>query len=482
MRAAADDRATPTRGGMRDERRRRAGGGEPRPEVTGARRSGSQRGPAGGDAPSARGPAGRRCRWRGSTRPSRCRCAGAPRSSSPATSAGGSSGSAGPPRAGRRWWPTPSCRRGARQGAKAVAEAARAGAAPAAVRRSRARRPRLDARREATLVAFPVAASHPARGPDLTKERSWTSTPCSVTTPMPCSATRRRASPKEDLHLPGPGLHRSGAMAPTDRSPVVLRNLASLYDHGRLARHRLRVDPPGGPGHRALGRGVVRAEPGLLRPGQHLPARGRGRVQRAWPRPSACSVRCSRAVRPQDPVHREAQPQRAADLPEQVRPDHVRLGQGGVRPRRGRRRGHDLLRLGAVDPPDPGGVGRLQGGPRPGACSRCCGATCATAPSRPDGVDYHVAADLTGQANHIGVTIEADIIKQKLPENNGGYNALAGYGKTSKLVYDELTTDHPIDLCRWQVANCYMGRIGLDQLAAASRRAPATWPRRSGPR
>ncbi len=78
-----------------------------------------------------------------------------------------------------------------------------------------------------------------------------------------------------------------------------------------------------------------------------------------------------------------------------------------------------------------------------------------------DGVDYHVSADLTGQANHIGVTIEADIIKQKLPENNGGYNALAGYGKTSPLVYDKLTTDHPIDLTRWQVANCYMGRIGL---------------------
>jgi len=77
-----------------------------------------------------------------------------------------------------------------------------------------------------------------------------------------------------------------------------------------------------------------------------------------------------------------------------------------------------------------------------------------------DGVDYAVAADLTGQANHLGVTIEADIIKQKLPENNGGYDAL-NFGKTSKLVYDELTSDHPIDLCRWQVANCYMGRIGL---------------------
>ena len=75
-------------------------------------------------------------------------------------------------------------------------------------------------------------------------------------------------------------------------------------------------------------------------------------------------------------------------------------------------------------------------------------------------VDYHTAADLTGQANHLGVTIRADIIKQKLPTNNGGYNALK-FGKTSPLVYDKLTTDNPIDLCRWQVVNCYMGRIGL---------------------
>jgi class I fructose-bisphosphate aldolase len=78
-----------------------------------------------------------------------------------------------------------------------------------------------------------------------------------------------------------------------------------------------------------------------------------------------------------------------------------------------------------------------------------------------DDADYHVSADLTGQANHIGVTIEADIIKQKLPENNGGYLALKGYGKTDKLVYEELTTDNPIDLTRWQLANCYMGRVPL---------------------
>ena len=86
-----------------------------------------------------------------------------------------------------------------------------------------------------------------------------------------------------------------------------------------------------------------------------------------------------------------------------------------------------------------------------------------------DGKDYHTAADLTGQANHLGVTIQADIIKQKLPESNGGYTAMgSGYGKTHKQVYSDLTTDHPIDLCRYQVANCYMGRIGLINSGGAS--------------
>ena len=84
-----------------------------------------------------------------------------------------------------------------------------------------------------------------------------------------------------------------------------------------------------------------------------------------------------------------------------------------------------------------------------------------------DGVDYHVSADLSSQANHLGVTIEADIIKQKLPENNGGYNALK-FGKTHKLVYSKLTTDHPIDLTRWQVVNCYMGKAGLINSGGAS--------------
>ncbi len=81
--------------------------------------------------------------------------------------------------------------------------------------------------------------------------------------------------------------------------------------------------------------------------------------------------------------------------------------------------------------------------------------------------DYHLSADLTGQANHLGVTIEADIIKQKLPENNGGFNALK-FGKTHKFVYEKLTTDNPIDLTRYQVANCYMGRSGLINSGGAS--------------
>ncbi|KAA3649664.1 MAG: class I fructose-bisphosphate aldolase [Bacteroidetes bacterium] len=84
-----------------------------------------------------------------------------------------------------------------------------------------------------------------------------------------------------------------------------------------------------------------------------------------------------------------------------------------------------------------------------------------------NGIDYHTATDITAQANHLGVTIQADIIKQKLATNNGGFNAI-GFGKTHPKVYSELTTDHPIDLCRYQVANCYMGRNGLINSGGAS--------------
>ena len=89
---------------------------------------------------------------------------------------------------------------------------------------------------------------------------------------------------------------------------------------------------------------------------------------------------------------------------------------------------------------------------------------------RKEGTDYHASADLTGQADHLGVTLKADIVKQKLPSNNGGFRAV-GFGKTSDKVYTELTSDHPIDLCRYQVANGYMGRVGLINSGGESRGA-----------
>src|SRR3972149_6276204 len=85
-----------------------------------------------------------------------------------------------------------------------------------------------------------------------------------------------------------------------------------------------------------------------------------------------------------------------------------------------------------------------------------------------DGVDYHVSADLTGQANYLGASIQADIVKQKLPENNGGFKALANYGKSDERVYTKLTSDHPVDLVRYQVANGFMGRVGLINSGGAS--------------
>ncbi|MFW5835433.1 MAG: class I fructose-bisphosphate aldolase [bacterium] len=85
-----------------------------------------------------------------------------------------------------------------------------------------------------------------------------------------------------------------------------------------------------------------------------------------------------------------------------------------------------------------------------------------------DGVNYETAADLTGQANHLGVTIQADIIKQKLPTVNGGFTAI-DFGKSGPAMYDQLSSDHPIDMCRYQVANCYMGRIGLINSGGASK-------------
>ena len=249
----------------------------------------------------------------------------------------------------------------------------------------------------------------------------------------------------------------------------MLRNLQSLFDHGRLGGTGYVSILPVDQGIEHSAAASFAPEPEVLRPGEHRRARHRGRLQRGRHAPSACSASVSRKYAHQHPVHREAQPQRAAD---RTRTSSTRSCSASV---------EQAYDLGAA------GVGAtiyfgsdeatrqiqevseaFAAGPRARHVHRAVVLPAQHATSRSDGIDYHVAADLTGQANHLGVTIEADIIKQKLPENNGGYNALEGYGKTSKLVYDELTTDHPIDLTRWQVANCYMGRIGLINSGGAS--------------
>jgi class I fructose-bisphosphate aldolase len=221
------------------------------------------------------------------------------------------------------------------------------------------------------------------------------------------------------LHLPGPDFV-DRVFVPSDRPSAVLRNLSWMFGTGSPARATSRSCRS----TRASStrRRVVRAEPEYFDPENIVELAIEGGCN-AVARRSACSAVVAR-VRAQDPVHREAQPQRAPHLPEQVRPDHVRVGQAGF----------DLGAVGVGATIYFGSTSRrarsrrspgVRGGARARACSPCCGATCATpASSRRGDTDYHVAADLTGQANHLGVTIEADIIKQKLPENNGGYNAL----------------------------------------------------------
>ena len=264
---------------------------------------------------------------------------------------------------------------------------------------------------------------------------------------------------KEDLHLPGPGLPRP-CLVPTDRSPAVLRNLGrSTATAGWPAPGYLSILP--------VDQGIEHSAAASFAPNPLYfdPANICRLAVEGGCNAVATDVRRARRgqppVRPQDPLHREAQPQRAAHLPEQVRPDHVRLGEA---------RRATSARPASAPPSTSARTSRPARSRRsPTAFEEAHELGMFTvlwcylrnSAFKTDGSTTTSSADLTGQANHLGVTIEADIIKQKLPENNGGYNAFSGYGKTSKLVYDELTTDHPIDLCRWQVANCYMGRIGL---------------------
>ncbi len=263
---------------------------------------------------------------------------------------------------------------------------------------------------------------------------------------------------KEDLHAPGPDFI-DRCLAPTDRSPVVLRNLASMYDHGRLA----------GTGYLS----ILPVDQGI----EHSAAASVSPNPIYFDPANICRLAVEggcNAVASTFGVLGALSREYAHKIPFIVKLNHNELL---TYPNR-----FDQIMFGSVKEAfDLGAAGvgatiyfgsdestrQIQEVSRAFKEAHDLGLFTVlwcylrNSAFKTEQADFHASADLTGQANHIGVTIEADIIKQKLPENNGGYNAFSGYGKTSKLVYEELTTDHPIDLCRWQVANCYMGRIGL---------------------
>ena len=270
--------------------------------------------------------------------------------------------------------------------------------------------------------------------------------------------------PRDDLHLPGPDFV-DRVMAGTDRSPQVLRSLQSLFDHGRL----------GGTGYVS----ILPVDQGIEHSGAASFAPNPRYFDPAGIVELAVEGGCN-AVASTFGVLGAVSRRFAHRIPFIVKLNHNELL---TYPNK-----FDQVMFGSVEQAyDLGaaGVGATiyfgseestrqiqevaEAFHRAHECGMFTVLWCYLRNSdfKVDGTDYHAAADLTAQANHLGVTIEADIIKQKLPENNGGYPAV-GFGKTHPLVYDELTTDHPIDLTRWQVANCYMGRIGLINSGGAS--------------
>ncbi|HEY8547900.1 MAG TPA: class I fructose-bisphosphate aldolase [Acidimicrobiales bacterium] len=263
--------------------------------------------------------------------------------------------------------------------------------------------------------------------------------------------------PKEDLVLPGPD-YVDRVMAQSDRSPQVLRNLQSLFDHGRLAGTGYVSILPVDQGIEHSGAASFAPNPKYFDPANIVELAIEGGCN------GVASTFGVLAAVSRRYAHR---------IPFIVKINHNELL---TYPNK-----FDQVMFGSVDQAfDLGAAGvgatiyfgseestrQIQEVSEAFARAHELGMFTVlwcylrNNDFKKDGTDYHASADLTGQANHIGVTIEADIIKQKLPTNNGGYSAI-GFGKTSPLVYDQLTTDHPIDLCRWQVANNYMGRIGL---------------------
>ncbi len=283
--------------------------------------------------------------------------------------------------------------------------------------------------------------------------------------------------PRDDLHLPGPDFV-DRVLSSTDRSPQVLRNLQSMFDHGRL----------GGTGYVS----ILPVDQGIEHSGAASFAPNPRYFDPAGIVELALEGGCN-AVASTFGVLGATSRRFAHRIPFIVKLNHNELL---TYPNK-----FDQVMFGSVEQAyDMGAAGvgatiyfgseestrQIQevaeafGRAHELGMFTVLWCYLRNSDFKVDGTDYHASADLTAQANHIGVTIEADIIKQKLPENNGGYNAI-GFGKTHKLVYDELTTDHPIDLTRWQVANCYMGpRAWSSSTPSKTSTSPTPSPSPSG--
>ena len=378
---------------------------------------------------------------------------GAPRSSWSGGSAGGSSAAAGPPRAAPRWWPSGSPVLGRPAGPGPPSRPRSGRSAPSRDPRDR----QLDTRRSAARTLGGPWRRGP---PDARSGHRWTSRACSATRPSSLLTHESKGIPKDDLHLPGPDFV-DRVFATTDRSPAGAAQPAAAVRPRPPRRHRLRVDPARST--RASSTRPRRRSPrtrstSTRRTSSSWPSRA---AATRWPRPSACSASVSRTLRPPHPVHREAQPQRAADLPEQVRPDHVRLGRAGLRPGRGRRRRHDLLRLRRVDPPDPGGQRGLRRGPRARHVHRAV-----VLPAQQRVQDRTTSTTTSPPTSPARPTTSASPSRPTSSSRSCPRTTAATTRSraTARPASSSTTSSPPTTRstsCRWQVANCYMGRIGL---------------------
>jgi class I fructose-bisphosphate aldolase len=266
-----------------------------------------------------------------------------------------------------------------------------------------------------------------------------------------------RGIPKARLHLPGADFI-DRVVAQSDRKPGVLRNLAACSTTA--------ASPAA-----AICRSCRWTRASSTRP---APPSRRTRISST--RRTSCRLAieggCNgvastlgvlgavRASTPTRSLHREVQPQRVPLLPQHLRPDAVRRRRAGLRDGRRGAVGATVYFGSPESRRQIWEVSQMFKRAHELGMATILWCYLRNSAFKQGETDYHVSADMSGQANHLGVTIEADIIKQKMAENNGGFNALK-FSKTSSKVYSELTTDHPIDLVRYQVACCYMGRAGM---------------------